>query len=171
MSDATVLLRDIAGDAATKAAGKLNPSEEQLSQIDKPAEDNTWHEKPDLTKMKSDFQSKMPMKKEDAKAAVQDAADTGAAQTDGTTTDKEAGKEGTKKGAAQLRQNLSSRFDENQKQKLRDYRERSNNYFKEKVPKERRDQVIFRLKKMIVEIQTHQDCTCRSRKLLRATHL
>ena len=52
MNDATVLLRDIAGDAATKAATKINPSEEQLAQLDKPAEDNTWHEKPDFNQMK-----------------------------------------------------------------------------------------------------------------------
>lgn len=43
MSDATVLLRDIAGDAATKAATKVNPDDEKLAQIDQPAEDNTWH--------------------------------------------------------------------------------------------------------------------------------
>jgi len=29
---------------------------------------------------------------------------------------------------------------------------------KEKLPKERREQGIYRLKKMVVEIQGHQDC-------------
>lgn len=43
VSDATVLLRDMAGDAATKAATKVNPDDEKLAQIDQPAEDNTWH--------------------------------------------------------------------------------------------------------------------------------
>ena len=41
---------------------------------------------------------------------------------------------------------------------MRQYREKTQNYFKEKVPKDRRDQVIFRLKKMIVEVQSHRDC-------------
>ena len=64
MSDSTVLLRDIAGDAATKAAGKVNPSEDQLNQIDKPAEDNTWHEKPDFQGMKQQVRDKVPSKQE-----------------------------------------------------------------------------------------------------------
>jgi hypothetical protein len=49
VNDAVVLARDIAGDAATKAASKVNPSDEQLSQIDKPADDNTWHDTPDMS--------------------------------------------------------------------------------------------------------------------------
>lgn len=50
VTDATVLLRDIAGDTAQKAAGSVKPSEEQLSQLDQPAEDSIWHEKPELSK-------------------------------------------------------------------------------------------------------------------------
>lgn len=44
MNDAVVLLRDIGADAATNAAGKVRPNEDQLNRIDEPAEDNTWHE-------------------------------------------------------------------------------------------------------------------------------
>lgn len=50
MSDATILIRDIAADASQKAANQVRPSEEQLSQIDTPAEENVWHEKPNLSK-------------------------------------------------------------------------------------------------------------------------
>lgn len=50
MNDATVLIRDIAADASQKAANVVRPSEEQLSQIDAPAEENVWHEKPNLSK-------------------------------------------------------------------------------------------------------------------------
>lgn len=53
MSDAVTLLREIASDTASMAASKVGPSEEQRSQIDKPAEDNVWHESPDFGKMKS----------------------------------------------------------------------------------------------------------------------
>jgi hypothetical protein len=45
-----VLLRDIAGDAASNAAAKLKPDEDTLAQIDQPAEDNVWHDKPNLSK-------------------------------------------------------------------------------------------------------------------------
>lgn len=50
VSDAVVLLRDIASDTATKAASNLKPDEDALAQIDQPAEANLWHEKPDLSK-------------------------------------------------------------------------------------------------------------------------
>jgi hypothetical protein len=158
VNDASILLRDIAGDAAQKAASNVKPSEEQLSQIDQPAEDNTWHEKPDVAGMKSQLQSKMPLSKKDVKESAQDAADTADAHGPAHEEDKEGAKKGAKAGMQNLRGNVSSRFDDEQKEKMREYRERTNNYFKEKVPKERRDQAIFRLKKMIVEIQTHSDC-------------
>ena len=55
MSDAFVIVRDMAGDASQQAANKLRPSEEQLAQVDQPAEENTWHEKPDKEQLKSKF--------------------------------------------------------------------------------------------------------------------
>ena len=36
-------------------------------------------------------------------------------------------------------------------------RDQMNNYLKGKMPEERREQTIWRLKKMVVEIQGHQD--------------
>lgn len=51
------LLREIASDAASMAASRVGPSEEQRSQIDKPAEDNVWHEKPDFEMMKNQAKS------------------------------------------------------------------------------------------------------------------
>lgn len=50
MSDAFVLIRDMAADASQKAANVVRPPEEQLAQIDEPAEENTWHEKPNISK-------------------------------------------------------------------------------------------------------------------------
>lgn len=59
LSDAGLLLRDMAADAADKATDKLGvigdkvrPDEERRQQIDEPAADNTWHEKPDVNGMK-----------------------------------------------------------------------------------------------------------------------
>lgn len=59
LTDATTLLRDIAGDTAPKAAGRVKPSEEQLASMDQPAEDSVWHEKPDWSadKMKGQMKS------------------------------------------------------------------------------------------------------------------
>ena len=72
LSDSLTLFRSMAGDAASNAAQKLQPSDEALSQIDKPADDNTWHENPDLSvgNIKNQIKSKVPIGKGDVKAAV-----------------------------------------------------------------------------------------------------
>jgi hypothetical protein len=67
VNDATILIRDIAGDAAEKAASKVNPNEDQLAQIDRPADDNTWHDVPDMStgNFKNQISSKLPIGKKD----------------------------------------------------------------------------------------------------------
>lgn len=175
MSDATVLLRDIAGDAASKTANKVNPSEDALNQIDEPAEDNTWHEQPDLSRdnIKGQMKSRVPIGKKDAQEAAGDA--TQASHPGGSRDPRDAAdlaardqqqggqsgvdaRTGAKEGAENLKNRVSGNMNEDQKERAREYRERTNQYFKEKVPKERRDQIVYRLKKMVVEIQGHQDC-------------
>ena len=49
--------KDIAADASQKAANQVRPSQDELSQIDQPAEANVWHEKPNISKddLKSKF--------------------------------------------------------------------------------------------------------------------
>ncbi|KAK3721493.1 hypothetical protein LTR37_003049 [Vermiconidia calcicola] len=172
LNDATILLRDMAGDAASKAATKVNPSEDQLNQIDAAAEDNTWHEKPDVGGMKQNLRSQMPIGKKDLKDAAnagsgdatqsahpggsRDPAD--AAQRAGEQGSQSVdAQQGARTGAQTARNRLNERFDEDQKEKARQYREKTRNYFKEKVPKDRRDNVVFRLKKMVVEVQSHRD--------------
>lgn len=168
MNDASVLLRDIAGDAAQKTADRVNPSEDALSQIDKPAEDGTWHEAPDLSKekIKEQIQAKVPIGKKDVDKAAGDVSEAATGSRDPENAADRAARdaqEGTgatdpKAGAKQAAQNLKENIPEDQKQKAREYREKTNEYFKKKMPQERRDQVVYRLKKMVVEIQGHQDC-------------
>ena len=65
-------------------------------------------------------------------------------------------------GASAAQDNLlntaSANIPNEHKDKAKETRDRTQNYLKNKIPKERRDQTIFRLKKMIVEIQSHSDC-------------
>lgn len=176
MSDASVLIRDIAGDAAQNAASTVKPDEEQLEKLDEPAPDNTWHEAPNLNKdhIKSQIQSKVPIGKGDAKKAAGDVAQ--AANPDGSRDPADAAKvaqndaqqgnnstnldlnNAAQTAKANAKNAIDQNVDEDQKQKAREYREKTNEYFKKKVPKERREQTIYRLKKMIVEIQGHSDC-------------
>ena len=44
------------------------------------------------------------------------------------------------------------------KNKTQEVADKAKNYLSDKIPKERRDQTIWRLKKMIIEIQGHADC-------------
>nr|OQO30254.1 hypothetical protein B0A51_01802 [Rachicladosporium sp. CCFEE 5018] len=173
LSDASVLLRDIAGDAAQKTANKVNPSEDALSQLDKPAEDNVWHEAPDLSRenIRGQIQSKVPIGRKDLDKAAGDAAQATnpdgsrdpTAAADRAAQDQQQGtsstnpQAGAKVAAQNLKDTASQNIPEDQKEKARQYRERTNAYFKDKLPQERREQVVYRLKKMVVEIQGHQD--------------
>jgi hypothetical protein len=132
LDDAIILVRDMAGDAASNAANKVRPDEERLGQIDQPAEDNTWHDVPDLAQQQPT-------------ADNQQAAQTGASTTVG-----------------QLKDQARSNVPDETQEKARDAKnaaaQRSKQYLSKKMPKERREQSIWRLKKMIVEIQGHSDC-------------
>jgi len=170
LSDASVLLRDVAGDAAQNTATKVKPSEEQLSQIDRPAEDNTWHDTPDLSKDKLRAQAKqsLPFGKGDAKQAAGDINQ--AAHPEGSRDPRDTAQLGAHEGQtgqptgvnAQAAVNVAKdKVDQNvseeDKNKARARRDQLNNYLKGKMPDERREQTIWRLKKMVVEIQGHQD--------------
>lgn len=65
---------------------------------------------------------------------------------------------GVTAGAQRAQELVSDNVPEEQKDRAREYRERTKNYLSEKMPQERRDQAIWRLKKMVIEIQGHSDC-------------
>lgn len=181
VSDATILIRDIAGDAAQNAATRINPSQDQLSQIDHAADDNTWHENPDLsrgnikTQLKNQYNQQKPFSRNDASNAAADASQAAhpSGSRDPTDTadlaarDQQYGTDsgldargGAIAGAQNLRDQASQNVPDETKDRARNVGNRSKDYLKEKLPQERRDQTIYRLKKMIVEVQGHQDCEC-----------
>ncbi|EGU77468.1 hypothetical protein FOQG_06126 [Fusarium oxysporum f. sp. raphani 54005] len=211
LSDATVLFRDMAGDAATNAAARVRPSQEQLRQIDEPAQDNVWHEAPDFSKdnlkqQAKGFYSGNP--KEDAKdvaaAGINAAApgqlqqnqqanaqqgtypqvttgtetgnvpsssvpaSTDAARDAARQTDPQAGKSAAKQAAeAKLDNKVDPETKESILQRNEEYRRKARNYFDKKMPQERKDQTIWRLKKMILECQQHEDYSQAIQTLLR----
>lgn len=171
----------MAGDAAQKAADKVNPSEDQLRQIDEPEADNTWHDVPDLSKdslknqAKSTFHQNKPFNKDQAKDAAGDA--TQAAHPSGSRDpadaadlaardQQEGGASGidAKQGGREAAQNLKDQAKQNipdeHQERARNTKDRTSGYFKEKFHDDRREQTIYRLKKMVVEIQGHSDCMC-----------
>lgn len=179
LNDAAVLLRSIAGDAASKTANKVQPSEDALRNLDEPAPDNTWHDTPDLSRsnLKNQAKAKYDQQKPFGKGGLKDAATdaSAAAHPDGSTDpddtarlaaqDQQQGGSsgvdamgGANAAYSNLKGQASANVPEETKQKGNEYKDRSKDYLKNKMPKERREQTIWRLKKMVVEIQGHQDC-------------
>ncbi|KAI1763049.1 hypothetical protein GGR53DRAFT_467685 [Hypoxylon sp. FL1150] len=160
LNDATILLRDIAGDAATNAAGKVRPAEHDLAQIDRPADDNTWHDAPDLSKenVKSQFSNVYKSDPtQDAKGVASSAAEA-ARQPDGTAGDRvNAAQNAASRAAGQVKSNIDPETRESTKETAQVYRERTKQYLSKKIPEDRRDQTIWRLKKMVLECQQHPD--------------
>jgi hypothetical protein len=176
VSDSAILVRSIAGDAASNAANVVQPSDEKLAQIDKPAEDNTWHETPDTDKLKSQAKGILPFGKKDVKEAANQGA--AAAHPDGSSdpndtaallrNDAQQGNASSGVdavgGAKAAVNHLKSQTDIDNdatgkaKTKAKEYNAKTQNYLKGKMPKERREQTLWRLKKMVVEIQGHADC-------------
>ncbi|KAI1102947.1 hypothetical protein F4804DRAFT_311617, partial [Jackrogersella minutella] len=160
LNDATVLLRDIAGDAATNAASKVRPSGDDLAQIDRPAEDNVWHDAPNFSKesVKSQLQSVYKGNPtQDARGVAASGAQA-AQQSDGSTRDRlNAAQNTTGSTTEQLKSNVDPDTRESVKQTSQTYRARTQQYLSKKMPEERRDQAIWRLKKMVVECQQHPD--------------
>ena len=154
----------MAGDAATNAASRVKPSQEHLDQLDRPAADNTWHDAPDFSKdnMKKQFQN---VYRGDPKADAKDvmaSANTAAHPTGSSDPRDLAGqvaqdqRTGTSSGvdavggAQAAVQSAQEKVDpevrDKARQKKAEYRARAKDYLGRKVPRERREQTIWRLK-------------------------
>jgi Family of unknown function (DUF5923) len=165
LNDASILVRDMAGDAAQNAANRVNPNEDQLAQLDEPAEDNTWHDVPDLSKdtlkaqAKSRYEKQKPFGRSDVEQAANNATDAADRQptVDGEY-NQEAGQAGAQAAGGTLKEQASANVPEGTKKRGSQAAKATKNYLNEKMPKERREQTIWRLKKMITEIQGHSDC-------------
>jgi hypothetical protein len=181
LNDATILVRDMAGEAAQSAANRVNPSEDQLRQIDEPAEDNTWHDVPDMSRsnvksqIKAQYDRQKPFSRANVQNAGENAINTGmdtaqnAPTSDDTTPGNLDGRTGARAGAQtgvdQLKAQASENVPGEAKQQAEQTKQRashlgqiSKNYLNKKMPQERREQTLWRLRKMVAEIQGHSDC-------------
>lgn len=158
----------MAADAASNAAGKVRPDQEALQDIDRPAEDNTWHDAPDFSKDNLKQQAKGLYggnPKEDIKHATNQATST--AHPNGSSDPKDLAstaardqqqggssgvdaRSGLSAGANALKERVDANLDDDTKEDARRKKEelkaRTKEYFNKKVPEERRDQIIWRLK-------------------------
>lgn len=164
LNDASILLRDIAGDAATNAAGKVRPSEDRLAQIDRPADDNTWHDAPDFSKQNLKSQLQKNYKGNDPQQDAQQVADNASTAAQDPNTDSgvnvAAGLDAAKQSAQEktgVTEQEAAEAKQAANKRAAEYRAKTLEYLKKKIPQERREQTIWRLKKMILECQQHPD--------------
>ncbi|TGJ86658.1 hypothetical protein E0Z10_g2112 [Xylaria hypoxylon] len=154
LSDASILIRDMAGDAATNTATKVRPSEDKLSQIDLPADSNTWHEAPDFSKENVSSRLRSVYKSsptEDAKDATNRTIE-GARQPDGTLNSQPGAQAASGVISEKINANTSKEDRDAAKKSAAEYRRRAREYLNTKVPQDRRDQT-----KMVLECQQHPD--------------
>jgi len=176
LQDAQILFRDIAGDAATKAARKVNPTEDELNQIDRPAPDNQWHDVPDKERLKQQARETVDRNKPISRDEVRQAAGnaTQAADPNGSRDPRDVAhraaedqrygtghgvdaRGGVQAGVDTLRDRMRENIpDEHQDRAKRQWGS-TKDYFGDKMNDDRRRQTIYRLKKMVVEIQGHPD--------------
>jgi len=139
LEDITLLIRDMAADGASKATQKLRPDQERLEQIDHPAPDDTWHEAaPSVGEMKKSLKSSIGTRQRPTPQGTDDASSQGF----------------TTSGAGDASNEAAGRPERQTQDGAKD---RTIAYLKTKVHQERRDKAIERLKKMVVEIQRHED--------------
>lgn len=61
-------------------------------------------------------------------------------------------------GSQEMKERVSEKMPEETKNKAREMADKTKNYLSQKMPQERREQAIWRMKKMVVECQGHADC-------------
>ncbi|KAF8450030.1 hypothetical protein BDZ91DRAFT_687019 [Kalaharituber pfeilii] len=178
LNDAQILLRDIVGDAASRAAHRIGPTEEELAQMDRPAEENVWHDAPDLSKesIKNQFRQTVErhklLQRDDVKQAAgqatqaadpadsRDPLDTAGRtahdQRYGTESGVDA-RAGLRTGVETLRDRAHENIPDEHQERAKRQWGAARDIFNEKLHEDRRKQTIWRLKKMVVEIQGHRD--------------
>lgn len=152
-SDLGLIGRDMFADAAQFAAGKARPKEEKMATVDHPAPENEFHD--DIPESLKKAQ-KAGDKKEEGKQDVKDSAVQAVDSADPNAST-EANKQTAADQAAEARNKLAAKIPEKHKDLAREHKDKTVNYFKENFPEERRNNFIYRLKKVLVECQRHKD--------------
>ncbi|BFZ54048.1 hypothetical protein PYCC9005_001079 [Savitreella phatthalungensis] len=150
LSDIGLLARDIAADSLEKiqdktglSADKLRPDQDALERVNEHAPDNTWHDKPDVNGLKDQAKDKL----NDIKSRINQEKSE-AEQTSGSgPSDRQQQK------LLDAKDDIKDKANAKAEQTKADVKD----YLTDKVPEETRDAAVERLKKMVVEIQDHED--------------
>lgn len=181
LSDFSVVGRDLLAKGAVKAAEALRPTEEELAKVDEPAPQNGFTTKEDHKDRTEEAPAGDVEHESKEETLVSETVQTGkevAQQTSARVTvqtgeGEEGDIEGVSPGASEetekkrgkfreqvraIRDNIAERIPGNQKDRARERLDRGRKYLTEEYfPEERRDQFIYRAKKVVIECQKHDD--------------
>lgn len=158
LSDAKILGRNIFADAASNVAERSRPRKEEVETIGAAAPPNDFSEEPTLGAespgISTTPQAVVPkaLKESDSpetQPSMREAEDSNVVA--------QSPKDASTKAAKSRFQSISNRVPEKHKQTARKEADNAKKYLQKQFPKERQDQLISRLKKVIVECQAHQD--------------
>lgn len=133
-NDLGLIGRDVFADAAQYTAGKTRPGEEKMASVDQPAPENEFHDD-----IPQGFKTKSKEEKEAEKLK------------------KESEKKESEAVNGDAKTNVADKIPDKHKETAKEHKEKTLNYLKENFPQERRDQFIYRFKKVLVECQRHKD--------------
>jgi hypothetical protein len=149
-NDLGLIGRDVFADAAQFTAGKARPDEHKLASVDEPAPDNHFHDDIPQGMRKAQENAK------DVKQIGQEHVNQGMNNADPNAPKEDNAQEAANQAQA-VKDKLSAKIPEKHKDIAREHKDKTVNYLKENFPEERRDQFIYRLKKVLVECQRHKD--------------
>ncbi|PWN48589.1 hypothetical protein IE53DRAFT_375503 [Violaceomyces palustris] len=150
--DLGYVARDIFADGAAKASEIARPEEEKLNQVGQPGPENEFHDDIPGALKKKQAEQKLEPAKEEAKEHANDLVNS--VDPNASHEENKAAAAETVKAKANL---LAERIPQKHKDLAKEHIDKTRVYAKEKFPKERREQFIYRLKKVVVECQRHHD--------------
>ncbi|TRM64226.1 hypothetical protein BD626DRAFT_429803 [Schizophyllum amplum] len=176
LSDFAVIGRDVLAKGASEAAGKLRPTEDQLAKVDEPAPEGEFMSKEEYEQQKREAKEKAEAFKngrynhderpvlnmaageadliEDTPSSSEYSVEPATTTDVANSSDKPKTLMGKMKG---LRNDLSAKIPQQHKEKANEHLDRGKDFIDDYFPQERREQYIYRLKKVIVECQKHDD--------------
>jgi len=157
LSDFALIGRDLLARGAAKAATKLRPDEERLARVDDTAPQDEFVERGDINYGIQKVRERTDATTSEAK----DVKDSHASDIRHISS-KDAPVEEKKKGFTDkmkdIRDDLAGRIPQEHKDTISDQYDRGRRFLTEEYfPEERRDQYIYRCKKVILECQKHED--------------
>ncbi|KDQ18076.1 hypothetical protein BOTBODRAFT_155126 [Botryobasidium botryosum FD-172 SS1] len=161
LSDVSLIGRDLFARGAAHAATLARPDPEDLARVDDAAPSDEW-KRHDGETLGPEHPAPAPIDVEGTQATVQRNVDTATDEAAGTANEvaqhvDNDNPEAVKRTLKDRILGVRDRVPEEHRQRVNEHYTKAKDSLKEEFPQERRDQFIYRLKKVIVECQKHND--------------